>query len=133
MKIDIAGRRAVVAGGSRGIGRAIALAFADAGVRASFRARGAEALATPRDEIARRAGVAHAAVCDLSDAVPIPRYIGEAADALGGIDILVNNASGFGTSDDETGWAASISVDLLATVRATRAALACVDKSEAGS
>src|ERR1700720_1554488 len=133
MKIDIAGRRAIVAGGSRGIGRAIALAFAEAGAGVSICARGAEALATTRDEIARHAGVAHAAVCDLSDAVAIPRYIGEAADALGGIDILVNNASGFGTSDDEAGWAASISVDLLATVRATRAALPYLEKSEAGS
>src|ERR1700722_6994478 len=128
MKIDISGSRAVVAGGSRGIGRAIALAFAEAGAGVSICARGAEALATTRDEIAP-----HAAVCDLSDAVAIPRYIGEAADALGGIDILVNNASGFGTSDDEAGWAASISVDLLATVRATRAALPYLEKSEAGS
>src|SRR6202040_1484824 len=133
MKIDISGRRAVVTGGSRGIGPAVALAFAEAGAGVSICARGADALATTRDEIARHAGVAHAAVCDLSDAVAIPRYIGEAADALGGIDILVNNASGFGTSDDEAGWAASISVDLLATVRATRAALAYLEKSAAGS
>jgi 3-oxoacyl-[acyl-carrier protein] reductase len=134
MKIDIAGRRAIVAGGSRGIGRAIALAFAEAGAGVSICARGAEALAATRDEIARHDGpAAHAAVCDLSDAAAIPRYIAEAADTLGGIDILVNNASGFGTSDDEAGWAASISVDLLATVRATRAALPYLEKSEAGS
>ena len=133
MKIDIAGKRAIVAGGSRGIGRAIALAFAEAGAGVSICARGAEALEATRDEIARHRGAAHAAVCDLSDAVAIPRYIAEAADALGGVDILVNNASGFGTSDDEAGWAASISVDLLATVRATRAALPYLEKSEAGS
>jgi 3-oxoacyl-[acyl-carrier protein] reductase len=134
MKIDIAGRRAIVAGGSRGIGRAIALAFAEAGAGVSICARGAEALAATREEVARHGGpAAHAAVCDLSDAAAIPRYIAEAADALGGIDILVNNASGFGTSDDEAGWAVSISVDLLATVRATRAALPYLEKSEAGS
>jgi len=68
-------------------------------------------------------------VCDLSDAATIPRYVAEAAEALGGIDILVNNASGFGTSDDENGWAVSISVDLLATVRASRAALPHLEKS----
>jgi 3-oxoacyl-[acyl-carrier protein] reductase len=133
MKIDITGRRAIVAGGSRGIGRAIALAFAEAGAGVSICARGAEALAATRDDIARHGGIAHAAVCDLSDAAAIPRYIEEAAGALGGIDILVNNASGFGTSDDEAGWAVSISVDLLATVRASRAALPFLEKSDSGA
>ena len=52
-----------------------------------------------------------------------------AAKALGGIDILVNNASGFGLSDDEAGWSASINVDLMAPVRASRAALPYLEKS----
>jgi 3-oxoacyl-[acyl-carrier protein] reductase len=129
MNIDITGKRAVVSGGSRGIGRAIALAFAGAGAGVSICARGAGALAATREEIAQHGVAAHAAVCDLSDAAAIPVYIAQAADALGGIDILVNNASGFGTSDDEAGWAVSISVDLLATVRATRAALPYLEKS----
>jgi 3-oxoacyl-[acyl-carrier protein] reductase len=133
MKIDITGQRAIVAGGSRGIGRAIALAFAEAGAGVSICARGAERLAITREEIARHGGIAHSAVCDLADAAAVPRYIEEAAAALGGIDILINNASGFGGSDDEAGWAASISVDLLATVRATRAALPFLEKSNAGT
>jgi 3-oxoacyl-[acyl-carrier protein] reductase len=133
MKIDITGQRAIVAGGSRGIGRAIALAFAEAGAAVSICARGAEQLAATREEIARYGGVAHSAVCDLSDAAAIPRYITEAVGTLGGIDILINNASGFGGSDDEAGWSASISVDLLATVRATRAALPFLEKSDAGA
>jgi 3-oxoacyl-[acyl-carrier protein] reductase len=133
MKIDITGQRAIVAGGSRGIGRAIALAFAEAGAAVSICARGPERLAATREEIARYGGITHSAVCDLSDAAAIPDYIGEAAAALGGIDILINNASGFGGSDDEAGWAASISVDLLATVRATRAALPFLEKSGAGA
>jgi 3-oxoacyl-[acyl-carrier protein] reductase len=133
MKIDIAGKRAVVAGGSRGIGRAIALAFAEAGAGVSICARGAETLRATREEIARLGGSAHAAVCDLSDAAAIPEYVEEAAGALGGIDILVNNASGFGTTNDEAGWEASISVDLLATVRATRAALPYLERSGSGA
>jgi 3-oxoacyl-[acyl-carrier protein] reductase len=133
MNIDLAGRQAVVAGGSRGIGRAIALAFAEAGADVSICARGAEALAKAREDIARHGHRAHAATCDLADGEAVPRYIEEAAGALGGIDILVNNASGFGTSDDEAGWAASIAVDLMATVRATRAALPHLEKSDAGT
>jgi len=132
MKIDLAGKRAIVAGGSRGIGRATALAFAEAGAGVSVCARGAERLAATREEIARHGGTAHSAVCDLSDVAAVPRYIEDAAEALGGIDILVNNASGFGATDDEAGWAVSVSVDLLAPVRASRAALPFLEKSNSG-
>jgi len=132
MNIDLAGKRAIVAGGSRGIGRAIALAFAEAGAGVSVCARGADRLAATREEIARHGGTAHSAVCDLADAAAVPRYIEEAAGALGGIDILVNNASGFGASDDEAGWAVSVSVDLMATVRAIRTALPHLEKSGSG-
>ena len=133
MKIDLSGKRAVVTGGSRGIGRAIALTFAQTGAAVSVCARGAEALERVRGEIAERGVKAHAARCDLADAAAVQRYIEEAGEALGGIDILVNNASGFGTSHDEAGWAASIDVDLLGTVRAIRAAMPFLERSGAGA
>src|SRR5438270_2358416 len=119
MQVDLSGKQAVICGGSRGIGRAIALSCAEAGAAVSICARGAEALERMRDELAAFGHKAHAAVCDLADKDQIARYIAEAAEALGGIDILVNNASGFGTSDDEIGWETSLCVDLQATVRAT--------------
>ena len=58
MNIDLGGKRAIVAGGSRGIGRAIALAFAEAGAGVSICARGAERLAATHEEIARHGGTA---------------------------------------------------------------------------
>jgi 3-oxoacyl-[acyl-carrier protein] reductase len=133
MTFDFSGKRVVVAGGSRGIGRSIALGFAAAGAGVSICARGAEALATARGEIAKFGGTAHAVRCDLADGAAIARYIGEAAAALGGIDILVNNASGFGASDDEAGWAASVAVDVMAIVRASQAALPFLERSNGGS
>jgi 3-oxoacyl-[acyl-carrier protein] reductase len=132
MYIGLGGKRAIVTGGSRGIGRAIALAFAEAGAGVSICARGAEALAKTRADIAQFGHPVHAAVCDLADGTAVAAYIAEAATELGCLDILVNNASGFGASDDEAGWERSIAVDLLATVRATRAARPLLEKSEAG-
>lgn len=122
MAFDFAHKRVVVTGGSRGIGRAIALGFAAAGADVSICARGADTLEVTRTEIARHGHVAHAGVCDLADAGAIERYVAAAAAALGGIDILVNNASGFGMGDDEAGWAAGLSVDVMAMVRASHAA-----------
>jgi 3-oxoacyl-[acyl-carrier protein] reductase len=122
MTFDFKGKRVVVAGGSRGIGRSIALGFAEAGAAVSICARGAEALAATKAEIERFGVKAHTAQCDLGDGPAVLAYIAAAAAALGGIDVLVNNASGFGSTDDEAGWAASVAVDLMATVRASQAA-----------
>jgi 3-oxoacyl-[acyl-carrier protein] reductase len=133
MKIDLSGKRAVVTGGSRGIGRAIALACAEAGAAVSVCARGEEALAAVREEIAAHGVAAHAQPCDIADGNALATYIDAAAAALGGIDILVCNASGFGTSDDEAGWQRSIDIDLLGTARAIRAAVPHLEKSDAGA
>ena len=130
MSFDFNGRRAVVCGGSRGIGRSIALGFAAAGAAVSICARGAETLEQTRGEIGRFGHTAHAGVCDLGDGAAIRRYIEDAARALGGIDVLVNNASGFGSSDDEAGWSVSMAVDMMAIVHATQAALPSLKQSK---
>ena len=131
--MEFSGKRAVVMGGSRGIGRSIALAFAQQGASVAICARGAEALERTRAEIEALGARAHAAPCDLSDAEAIARFVPAAAEALGGIDILVNNASGFGRADDEESWAASLSVDLMAVVRASHAARPWLERSGPGA
>jgi len=133
MQIALRGRRVVVAGGSKGIGRGIALAFADAGAHVSICARGQDALSATAAEISAKGVKAHAASCDLSDAAAIASYVNAAADSLGGIDILVNNASAFGMTDDEAGWGGSVTIDLLATVRASHAALPFMEKAGGGA
>jgi 3-oxoacyl-[acyl-carrier protein] reductase len=123
MQVDVAGKRVVVAGGSKGIGRSIALAFAAAGAAVSVCARGAAGLAAVQAELAAFGGTVHTGACDLSDPSAIAAYIPAAAAALGGIDVLVNNATGYGMADDEASWAVSMSVDVMAAVRASQAAL----------
>jgi 3-oxoacyl-[acyl-carrier protein] reductase len=130
MLLDLNGRNAIITGGSRGIGRSIALAYARAGANVSICARGEAALNATAAELRNCGHKVHAATCDLADGPAVASYITAAAQALGGIDVLVNNASGFGLSDDEAGWSASINVDLLAPVRASRAALPYLEKSQ---
>ncbi|MGH7125681.1 MAG: SDR family NAD(P)-dependent oxidoreductase, partial [Stellaceae bacterium] len=75
MPFDFRGKRAVVCGGSRGIGRSIALGFAGAGAAVSICARGAEALAATRAELATSGQPVHAATCDLADGRAVASYI----------------------------------------------------------
>lgn len=123
MAKDFVGKRVIVMGGSRGIGRAIALGFAAQGAAVSICARNAGPLEATRREIAALGATAHAASVDLADAKAIEAYVPEAVKALGGLDILVNNASGFGHADDEEGWAASLTIDMMAIVRGSHAAI----------
>lgn len=119
---DFKGKRVLVAGGSRGIGRSIALGFAQAGASVSICARDTKALEAARAEIAALGVTAHATSADLGLADQVTGWVDQAAQALGGVDVLVNNASGFGAKDTEEDWARGLNVDVMATVRASRAA-----------
>ena len=130
---EFTGRRVVIMGGSRGIGRSIALGFARAGAAVGICARGGDALEATLREIEACGAVGYAATADLAQAADIARFIPDAAAALGGINVLVNNASGFGAADDEAGWAVSVDVDLMATVRASAAALPFLERAGEGA
>lgn len=126
-------RRVVVMGGSRGIGLAIAKGFAAEGAGVAICARGAEGLEAASRVIGASGYKVFAAPCDLAEAGQIADFVPKAAAALGGIDVLVNNASGFGMGDSEEAWAASLSVDVMAIVRASGAALAFLQDGAASS
>jgi 3-oxoacyl-[acyl-carrier protein] reductase len=123
MKIDLTGRRALIAGGSRGIGLAIAQSLAAAGADVAICARQAASLESAAASLKALGHRVSARACDLSRAEEVSNWVAAAARDLGGIDILVNNASAFGGTDDEAGWGASLQLDLMATVRACHAAL----------
>jgi 3-oxoacyl-[acyl-carrier protein] reductase len=90
-------------------------------------------LEATRVQIAVHGGKVHTAICDMADGTAVARYVAEAGAALGGIDVLVNNASGLGLGDDEPAWEVGLAVDVMATVRATHAAQAMLEQSADGS
>jgi 3-oxoacyl-[acyl-carrier protein] reductase len=129
MEISFKGKKVLVGGGSRGIGRSIALAFAEGGADVAICARGVEGVRAAEAELRRHGTTIVGMACDLGDEAQVTRYVNDAAKALGGIDVLVNNASGIGMKDDESGWQASVNVDLLGTARATRAAIPFLEQA----
>ena len=119
MELGLKDRGVVVTGASRGIGRAIAFEFAREGANLAMCARGKEALNKTRFVIKEMGVKAYAQVCDVSDVEALNMFLEGMKSNLGRIDVLINNASGWGAADDEAGWAASFSVDIMASVRAS--------------
>ncbi len=121
--MELHGKRVIVSGGSRGIGRAIAVAFAGAGAAVAVSGRDAAALAATRDATAAVGTAATVAIADLADPAAAARFVEASADALGGLDIVVNNGSAFAREDDESGWLRAFETDLMGIVRTTAAAV----------
>jgi 3-oxoacyl-[acyl-carrier protein] reductase len=130
MEISFKGKKVLVGGASRGIGRSIALAFAGAGADVAICARGSEGVRAAEAELRQHGTTIFGMACDLGDESQVAGFVNDAAKALGGIDVLVNNASGIGMTDDESGWASSVNTDLLGTARATRAAIPFLEQSK---
>lgn len=133
MDLGLQGRNAIVTGGSKGIGRATALALAGEGANVAICARGADALEATRKELVAKGVKVYAASCDVADSAALTGFLDAAKAALGGVDILVNNPSGFGLTDDEAGWKVSVDVDLMATVRASNHVIPWMEAAGSGS
>lgn len=133
MELGLRGKNVIVTGGSRGIGFGIAKGFAAEGANVSICARGQESLDAARAELEKSGVTVHAATCDVSDADSLSAYIASAAEAMGGLNVLVNNPSGFGRTDDEEGWKNSLDVDLMALVRAGWTAIPLIEAAGGGS
>jgi len=117
--LGLSNKAVVITGASRGIGRAAALAFAAEGAHLAICARGKAALEATAGELRTRGAMVFAQSCDVAIAAELDAFLDGAHAALGRVDVLVNNATGFGTSDDEAGWKKSFDVDVMASVRAT--------------
>jgi 3-oxoacyl-[acyl-carrier protein] reductase len=123
VKLGLEGRRALVTGGSKGIGAAIARELVGEGVRVAICARNEDEVLAAGKEL----GVVHAQRADVTNPEQVRDFVARSAEELGGIDFLVNNAGGahpgtFETLSDEN-WAADLDVKLFSLIRCSREAL----------
>jgi 3-oxoacyl-[acyl-carrier protein] reductase len=133
--LGLAGRRAVVTGGSKGLGQAIAAELLAEGAEVVICSRNQAELDKTAAELAAAGGSVTALACDVTDPAQVESFIAGSAEALGGIDILVNNAGaarpGRFEQLTDADWQADIETKLFSQIRCTRAALPRLRQSQA--
>ncbi|MGI9328336.1 MAG: SDR family NAD(P)-dependent oxidoreductase [Pseudomonadales bacterium] len=134
MDLQLDGLRAVVLGGSRGIGWYTADLLASEGVQVALCARGAEGVTAAVNSLPPVPQGSHFGEArDLMDAEAPGAFIRSVVEQFGGLDILIHNASGFDRQGDEDGWQRSFQIDMMAGVRAVDAALPTLQVSKGSS
>lgn len=135
-RLDLTGRRGVITGGGRGIGRAIALAFAERGADLLLVGRDAVTLAATAEDVRRAGGAARELAIDLTEPDAHHRVV-EAALSGGALDLLVNNAgnvrAGRLEGIDEADARAMLQLNLVAPILLTQAALPALKAAPRGS
>ena len=122
MDLGLKGKKVVVTGGSRGIGRSIAELFAEEGADVAICARNADQVATTVEALKTKGVNAWGQAVDIADGPALKAFVTGAGETLGGIDVMVSNASALvqGTGEDE--WRAMFEIDILGAVRSFDAA-----------
>jgi 3-oxoacyl-[acyl-carrier protein] reductase len=133
MDLGLKGLRAVVSGGTKGIGRAIAETLAAEGVDVAICARNADEVKTTVAALAAKGVRATGRAVDVADGPALQAWIRDVAAEFGGLDIVVANVSALAISNDEAGWKSGFDVDLMGSVRMVDASMPFLEKSKAAS
>ena len=133
MDLGLKGKNAIILGGTRGIGRAIADTLAKEGANVAVCARNADQVAAAVAELKALGVNATGAPVDVTDGAALKAWIAEAASALGGLDILISNAGAMAQGNDVAAWESNFKLDVLAAVNAFDAAQPHLAKAAAAS
>lgn len=133
MDLGLKGKNAIILGGTRGIGRAIADTLAKEGANVAVCARNADQVAAAVAELKALGVNATGASVDVTDGDALKAWIAEAASAMGGLDILISNAGAMAQGNDVAAWESNFKLDVLAAVNAFDAAQPHLAKAAAAS
>ena len=129
MDLGLKGLKAIVTGGTKGIGRAIAQTLSAEGAHVAFCARNAAEVDQTIKDFSGHGGQVLGRVADVSDGAALATFVAEAGAAFGGIDIVVANVSALAIPNDEANWQKTFEVDMMGTVRLVNAAMPFLEKS----
>jgi 3-oxoacyl-[acyl-carrier protein] reductase len=133
MDLELKGKKVLVTGATKGIGRAIAETFIAEGADVAICARDEALVAATVEDFKAKGATAFGSSVDVSDAVALKAWVDDMAAKLGGIDIFVSNVSALGINTELESWRRSFEIDVLGTVVGIEAALPHIEKSSAGS
>ena len=129
MDLGLKGLKAIVTGGTKGIGQAIAQTLAAEGAHVAICARNADEVAASVAELQARGVTAFGRAVDVADGPALAAWVNDAAATLGGLDIVVANVSALAIAADEAAWQRGFEVDMMGTVRLVTAAMPHLEKS----
>ena len=133
MDLGLRGKKAIVTGGTRGVGRAIAELLAGEGCNLALCARSRAGVDDALAALARKGVKAYGGVVDVADTKALRAWVAEAADMLGGLDAFIANVSALAQTMDEEAWHRSLDIDVMGTVAGVEAAIPYLEKSTAGA
>jgi NAD(P)-dependent dehydrogenase (short-subunit alcohol dehydrogenase family) len=133
VELGLSGKRFLVTGGTRGIGRAVVDGLLAEGAAVAYCARTAEAVTQAETELKVGGATAIGTAVDVGDAAALKKWVDDSAAALGGIDGVVANVSALAIPDNQENWRTSFDVDLMGTIGLVDAALPHLLSAESGS
>ena len=129
MDLKLRGKRAIITGGTRGIGRAIADTLADEGCHVAVCARNNDEIIKTVDALKSKGVTAFGSAVDITEAGSVKDWITKAAAELNGLDILVSNVGAMAMGADMASWEKNLRTDVFGAVNSIEAALPMLETS----